>query len=74
MLIILAIFFVSRSEGFRGRLVLLCEEDHLPYYRPGMSRDLAPPSPVLPPEFYEKNKIEVWLGADVTTLDAEKRP
>lgn len=68
-----------RQEGFAGRIVLVSEEQHLPYSRPPLSKK-ALTSPIgierLPLRhlsFYERNKIELRLGTQVTQIDRSAR-
>jgi 3-phenylpropionate/trans-cinnamate dioxygenase ferredoxin reductase subunit len=63
-----------RQEGFRGSLVLLSEEDHPPYERPPLSKQVllgeaAPDSTRLFPEnTYRELDIELRLGARACAL------
>jgi 3-phenylpropionate/trans-cinnamate dioxygenase ferredoxin reductase subunit len=64
-----------REEGFRGRVVLVGAEPHLPYERPPLSKELLAGKKsfedafVHPVEFYDTHDIELWLGTPVTGLD-----
>lgn len=52
-----------RSEGFTGRIVLIGKENHLPYDRPKLSKNLAATADSIklrPVEFYE-----VRTGSDL---------
>jgi 3-phenylpropionate/trans-cinnamate dioxygenase ferredoxin reductase subunit len=68
-----------RREGFKGRLMLLSEESHLPYQRPPLSKQYL--SGEVPTErlffrhrsFYDEHHIELRLAVRVTRLDAEKK-
>lgn len=68
-----------RSEGFRGRVVLIGEDPSPPYDRPNLSKDYlaghAPDEwiPLRPEEFYASQKIELRLGSRVAALDTPRR-
>jgi 3-phenylpropionate/trans-cinnamate dioxygenase ferredoxin reductase component len=63
-----------RREGFAGRLVLICEEDMLPYQRPPLSKKFL--SGELTADrllfrhraFYDEHAIELKLGVRATRL------
>ena len=65
-----------RTEGFEGRIVLLCEEPEAPYERPPLSKDyLRGESPrenarVHPHGFYAEHDIDVRTGIAVARIDA----
>jgi len=61
-----------RREGFTGKISLVTKEQHLPYDRPKLSKDLS----VKPEQitlrkagWYDKAKIEVIRGAEVVSVD-----
>lgn len=64
-----------RTEGFDGRVVLVGAENHLPYDRPPLSKEVIlghkQPGETLihPAEFYSDNDIELLLGAWATRID-----
>ena len=64
-----------RQEGFDGRVVLVGEEDHLPYQRPPLSKGVlsgkveAEATRWRPASFYADNRIELRLGERVAALD-----
>jgi 3-phenylpropionate/trans-cinnamate dioxygenase ferredoxin reductase subunit len=64
-----------RAEGFDGRVVLVGAENHLPYDRPPLSKEVIlghkQPGETLihPAEFYSDNDIELLLGARATRID-----
>jgi 3-phenylpropionate/trans-cinnamate dioxygenase ferredoxin reductase subunit len=66
-----------RQEGFRGSLVLVSEEDHPPYERPPLSKQVllgeAPPesAQLFPPKVYGELGIELKLGTRVSALAPE---
>jgi len=67
-----------RQEGFEGRVVVLTEEQHLPYDRPVLSKNLAKASDVRSislrdAEYFDERDIEVRRGAKVASLDAGSR-
>ncbi|WP_329571598.1 NAD(P)/FAD-dependent oxidoreductase [Kitasatospora sp. NBC_01266] len=64
-----------REEGYQGPLVLIGEEDELPYERPPLSKGyLLGKDPrekiyVHPAEWYQEQRIDLRLGTAVTSLD-----
>ena len=64
-----------RREGFKGRLVLVSDEPHLPYQRPPLSKKFL--SGELKSDrllyrqqaFYDEHRVELKLGASATSLD-----
>lgn len=62
-----------RNEGYKKNITLIGEEEHLPYERPSLSKEiLSEPDKDTPPllleeEFYKNNNIDLRLG-----LRAEK--
>lgn len=64
-----------RREGFDGRVVLVCGEDHPPYSRPPLSKAVvrgeSPPEKthLRPPRMWESNEIELLLGVGADALD-----
>jgi 3-phenylpropionate/trans-cinnamate dioxygenase ferredoxin reductase subunit len=66
-----------RSEGFAGRLVLICDELHLPYDRPPLSKQVlagtwAPERAVLADRVkLDEHRIDLKLGCAAVALDAE---
>lgn len=67
--------FTLRQEGYRGQLVLIGDEDALPYDRPNLSKDYlagtAPEEwlPVAPRERYDDLGIRLVLGSEATRVD-----
>lgn len=65
-----------RQDGFQGRVVLITQEDRLPYDRPDLSKGYlegANPQENLwlrPPEFFAVHDLEVLLEKKVTQVDA----
>ena len=68
-----------REEGFGGRVVLVAEEDRLPYERPPLSKSyLAGESPFADAQvhdeaFYRDNDVELLRGTSATALDTGAR-
>ena len=68
-----------REEGFGGRVVLVAEEDRLPYERPPLSKSyLAGESPFTDAQvhdeaFYRDNDVELLRGTSATALDTVAR-
>ena len=64
-----------RRGGFAGRIILIGEENWLPYQRPPLSKayllgDFARERLFVKPQsFYDENAIELRLGAPVTAID-----
>jgi NADPH-dependent 2,4-dienoyl-CoA reductase/sulfur reductase-like enzyme/nitrite reductase/ring-hydroxylating ferredoxin subunit len=67
-----------REAGYRGRIVLVSQEDRWPYDRPNLSKDYlsgeaeAKWLPLRAPAFYERHGIE-RIHARVTSLDVRTR-
>src|SRR6478736_7139000 len=63
---------LRRSE-YTGPITIVSDEDHLPYDRPPLSKEVlrAETDDVFlkPAEFYDENDITVRLGAGATRLD-----
>ena len=63
---------LRRSE-FSGPITIVSEEDHLPYDRPPLSKEVLRSETddvtLKPAEFYEENDITVLLGAAAQSLD-----
>ena len=67
-----------RKEGFEGRVVLVCDEPHVPYQKPPLSKDFlkgdgASPLLLKAEALYEKLGIELLLGRRVTDIDREAK-
>lgn len=68
-----------RREGFAGRLMLVCDEPHLPYQRPPLSKkylsgELAVDRlPFRHRPFYDEHRIELKLGAQAMAVDPRAR-
>jgi NADPH-dependent 2,4-dienoyl-CoA reductase/sulfur reductase-like enzyme len=64
-----------RRAEYAGVITLISDEDHLPYDRPPLSKEVlrAETDDVLlkPAEFYEEKDITLRLGSGATTLDTQ---
>ncbi|POM23514.1 Anthranilate 1,2-dioxygenase system ferredoxin--NAD(+) reductase component [Actinomadura rubteroloni] len=64
-----------RDEGFDGRIVLIGREEHLPYERPPLSKGYLQGDSgrdemvVHDRDWYDRNAVELRLGAEVTAID-----
>lgn len=62
-------------EGYGGRIVMISRETELPYDKPNLSKDFlaghAPAEwlPLHPHEYYDEQRIELRLGAVVSSID-----
>jgi len=62
-----------RSQGFTGRVVMICKEKVLPYDRPKLSKAMNTSADRIllrQPEWYQQNQIEVLLGKEAVEVDA----
>jgi NADPH-dependent 2,4-dienoyl-CoA reductase/sulfur reductase-like enzyme len=68
-----------RREGYGGRIVMISREADLPYDKPNLSKDYlaghAPAEwlPVHPREYYDEQRIELRLGAVVSSVDTKAK-
>ena len=68
-----------RREGFAGRLVLIAEEQELPYQRPPLSKkflsgDLAAERlPFRHRAFYDEHRVDMHLGVSAVRLEPAAR-
>lgn len=68
-----------RSEGFYGRVTLICGESHYPYERPPLSKELLAGTRdvgfayIDPAAYYRDNDIDVRLSCHATALDRIER-
>ncbi len=68
-----------RREGYAGSVTLLSADDSVPYDRPNLSKDyLAGSAPedwiaLRSPQFYAEEKIDLALGARVTSIDPKNK-
>ena len=67
-----------RREGHDGEITMLSADDSPPYDRPNLSKDYlagtAPEEwiPLRDSEFYEKNRIDLRLGTQISAIDVAK--
>lgn len=65
-----------RDRGFDGRIVLVADEEHLPYERPPLSKDFLAGKKELgdftvhDSDWYHANKIELRSGVEALAIDA----
>lgn len=65
-----------RQEGFSGRIVMVCKEQHLPYDRVKLSKISDAQLETLQfrkPEFYEEYGIETVMGVAATNMNCEEK-
>lgn len=66
-----------RKEGWSGSIKLIGAEDHLPYHRPPLSKDLLAGEKTVdgirlrPAKVYQDNDIELLLNTRVESIDAD---
>ena len=64
-----------RRAEYAGPITLISDEDHLPYDRPPLSKDVlraeVDDTTLKPAEFYDENNITLLLGAGAAKLDTE---
>ena len=66
-----------RDEGYAGSIVLFAAEAHVPYERPPLSKGFlkgeqsADETVVLPESWYAEHDVELRLGTEVTSVDAD---
>ncbi|WP_197374404.1 NAD(P)/FAD-dependent oxidoreductase [Mycolicibacterium baixiangningiae] len=66
-----------RRSHYPGPVTIVSDEDHLPYDRPPLSKEVLRSETddvtLKPAEFYQENDITVLLGAGAATLDTAAR-
>lgn len=68
-----------RIEGFQGRVIMVTQEDRIPYDRTWLSKDYFTGKvnkeqlPLRAPEFYQQHNIEVLLNKQVVNVDAKAK-
>jgi apoptosis-inducing factor 3 len=68
-----------RREAYDGPITMISADDSPPCDRPNLSKDYLAGTaqedwiPLRPPEFYTDNRIELMLGARVSSLDVARR-
>ncbi|KAM9321519.1 apoptosis-inducing factor 3-like [Gastrophryne carolinensis] len=63
-----------RQEGYRGRIVMVTREKHLPYDRPKLSKVMNAKAEELylrPREFYLEHDIEVWTEKEAIAVNTD---
>jgi 3-phenylpropionate/trans-cinnamate dioxygenase ferredoxin reductase subunit len=69
---------VLREKGFDGKVVLLADEEHLPYERPPLSKDFLAGKKSLgdftvhDSEWYRDNKIDLRTSIEAVAIDASE--
>jgi 3-phenylpropionate/trans-cinnamate dioxygenase ferredoxin reductase component len=64
-----------RERGFDGKVVLLADEEHLPYERPPLSKEFLAGKKSLgdftvhDSDWYRENKIDLRFGTEAVTID-----
>ena len=68
-----------RMAGFEGDIVLVGAEQHLPYERPPLSKEVLQARPgyefpfIRPQEYYEEQNVELRLGIAATSISSAER-
>ena len=68
-----------RQEGYEDRITIICDEPHLPYQRPPLSKQYlkgevpADKVPLRPLAFYETKQIEVLCGHHALGFDSNQQ-
>jgi NADPH-dependent 2,4-dienoyl-CoA reductase/sulfur reductase-like enzyme/nitrite reductase/ring-hydroxylating ferredoxin subunit len=68
-----------RENGYRGRILMITQEDRLPYDRPNLSKDYLQGEaeeewmPLRPAEFYENHDIELRQDSRVVAVDVDDK-
>jgi len=68
-----------REDNFRGRIILITQEDRTPYDRPNLSKDYlhghAEPEwmPLRADDFFERYDIEILRGKEALKVDSKAR-
>ena len=65
-----------REYGWEGRVVLINDEDRLPYERPPLSKTFDGDKaivPLRPQAFFDDKRIELQMGQAVTSIDASNQ-
>ena len=63
-----------RNAGFEGEIILVGAEEHLPYERPPLSKEILQAKPdytlpyIRPQEYFDEQKIELRLGVAATAI------
>src|SRR6185437_9293339 len=68
-----------RSEGYDGPIALICEEPHLPYQRPPLSKGFLAGKQSIesvelrPERFYIDHRVELILHDKAVSIDRDSR-
>jgi 3-phenylpropionate/trans-cinnamate dioxygenase ferredoxin reductase subunit len=68
-----------RREGWTGKILLVSEENELPYHRPPLSKELLAGKKTLdeirlrPAKLFADNEVELMLNTRVEKLDREAK-
>ncbi|XP_015277333.1 PREDICTED: apoptosis-inducing factor 3-like [Gekko japonicus] len=65
-----------RQEGFKGRILMVTREKHLPYDKTQLSKDMAAKAESLylrSQSFLDAHDIEVWREKEVVSLDTSNK-
>lgn len=68
-----------RKEGWKGRIILVSDENELPYHRPPLSKEFLSGAKELndirlrPENIFETNAIELLLGEKIVDLNCETK-
>jgi NADPH-dependent 2,4-dienoyl-CoA reductase/sulfur reductase-like enzyme/nitrite reductase/ring-hydroxylating ferredoxin subunit len=68
-----------RESGFEGRVIMITEDDRMPYDRPNLSKEYLQGKaedewmPLRSKDFYEQYDIEVMLDQEVRGVDSEAK-
>lgn len=68
-----------RQEGWEGEIIVISDENYLPYHRPPLSKDFLLGQKdedgllIRPEAMYEKNKVEFRLGQRVAMINREEK-
>ena len=68
-----------RREGYDGPLTMISADDSAPYDRPNLSKDFLAGTasddwiPLRSPDYYKERRIELVLGAAVSSLDLKQK-
>jgi len=69
--------FALRKDGFDGEIMIISDEDYLPYHRPPLSKDFLKQNIAIEKlgfksaDFYEEQKILINLDTHIDSIDLE---
>ena len=67
--------FALRKDGFDGEIIIISDEDYLPYHRPPLSKDFLKKNLAIEKmsfksaDFYEEQKISINLDTQINSID-----